>query len=289
MKHLKSLQSALFFILLLSSMTTYTTDDGLPYSYGPGPLFSFGQNVQKKNGFVYRQIYMFIERDLQSIMELHNHGYYGFTNWLTLVIKQPIVLKRNTIKNNTIINNRGLGSTRIELEMIPYMYEVAEEFRFRITSLIGIILPDSTTKLENFISLKSTSFFLGYTQSSTTPRIFQYSGLGIAIPTTKKHNSNFNYRVFYEMGFSHAIYNANDIYFGIDFEVSGEYQKSHRVHGKTDFTTGGNSIYYGPSFRFSMKHCIIQTGMQYPWVKHRKVVSTNPTNYRFAFAAAMRF
>jgi hypothetical protein len=97
MKHYTSIILNSFLILLLVKVNTIDAEAAmhnlLPYHAGPGPLFSFGQNLQKKNGFVYRQIYAHEEQDLRSTLLLHNHVYYGITDRFTFILKQPVILK----------------------------------------------------------------------------------------------------------------------------------------------------------------------------------------------------
>ncbi len=282
MNHIK-----FFFLLSLVFIPTIfglIGPDHLPYASGPGPLFSFGQNVQQKNGFVYRQIYAYTETDFHSILLIHNHFYYGITDYLTFVLKQPIIAKNF----QTGVNGRGLGNTRIELEGIPYMYHIPDEFRFRTTLIGGLIFPTNTSQIISLQTTKSMNYFAGVTESIATRNIFQYMFFGIFIPTSK-HGNNFGFLFYYQTGFAHRIIMRDDFYLGADLEISGQYQKSQKVAGVTDYTTGGNTIFIGPSLRCSRDHFILQLGIQYPWVKHNKRPQLDPTNFRSAFAAAMRF
>lgn len=271
----------LFFIPHTSESQRLTM---LPFSKGPGPLFSFGLNVQPKHNFVYRQVYNLDERDITSRFIIHNHLYYGLSDHFTLVLKQPVILKRRTNGKHS----RGLGNVRIEIETIPYVYQIPDEYRFRITTVTGVIPPTTTSKAKTQLTLASTSYFIGVTQSNTTPRIFQYAGLGIFV-TTKKDGFNNGSRLYYELGFAHAIINNKTIFVGVDFEMSGEYQQARTIKNRKDFSTGSNTIFFGPSMRVSTTHFIGQIGMQYPWIRHNKVVSLNPTNYRFSCAGALSY
>ena len=68
--------TVLIIIYFLFISLTYTQRESyLPYTGGPGPLFSFGLNVQEKNMWVYRQIYNTDERNLESRLITHNHFY----------------------------------------------------------------------------------------------------------------------------------------------------------------------------------------------------------------------
>jgi len=271
-------------LLLVVNTIKAQRDSLLPFSKGPGPLFSFGLNVQPKNNFVYRQIYTLDERNLESRFVMHNHVYYGLSHKLTFIAKQPVILKRRTNGKHS----RGLGNARFEIETIPYVYQVADEYRFRITTVTGVIPPTTTSKATTQLTLHSNSYFLGITQSNTTPKIFQYGGIGIFIPTTKK-SIYYGCRLYYELGFAHAIINNETLFFGVDFEMSGEYQQSRQINGVSDFTTGSNMIFFGPSARLSTEHFIGQIGLQYPWIRHVKVINPNKTNYRFACAGALSY
>ncbi len=275
----------IFFILLFCfNSIKAQRGSALPYTSGPGPLFSFGLNIQPKKSFVYRQIYALDERNLESRLIMHNHLYYGLSDHFTFIIKQPVILKRRTSGKHS----RGLGDSRFEIESIPYVYQIDDEFRFRITTVTGVIPPTTTSKAVTQLTLHSNSYFLGVTQSNTTPRIFQYGGIGIFIPTTK-NKMYYGCRLYYELGFAHAIINNDTLFFGVDFEMSGEYQQSRQINGIPDFTTGSNMIFFGPTARISTEHFIGQLGMQYPWIRHVKVVNPNKTNYRLSVAGAFHY
>lgn len=279
------LKKIFFLSLLIVPLVAQTNRHSmLPFSSGPGPLFSFGLNVQPKNVLVYRQIYTMTERDLTTTLLQHNHLYYGLSDHFTLVIKQPVLLKQRVNGEHA----RGLANVRIEIETIPYVYEVPNEFRFRLTTVTGIIPPTTTVKQITLQTLKSTNFFIFATQSNTTTKYFQYSGIGAFIPTTHK-GLNFGATLYYETGLCRAVINTNSFFLGLTFEISGEYKLPRSQDGVTDFTTGSNMIYYGPTIRVSTAHFIGQIGIQYPWVRHLKQPTDNPINYRFAMAGAFRY
>lgn len=256
----------------------------LPFSSGPGPLFSFGLNVQPAKTLVYRQVYALHERDLTTELVMHNHFYYGMTDRLTLVLKQPIILKRRT----NGIHSRGPGNVHIELETIPYIYEIPDEFRFRLTTVTGIIPPTTTIKARTQLSLHSNSYFIYATQSVTTQQLFQYSGIGAFI-TTQKNGFNYGSMLYYDLGIAYNIINNDSFNFNVDFEMSGEYQQARTVNYVKDYATGDNAIFFGPQIRVSTKHFIGQIGMQYPWIVHLKRPPTNPINYRLSVAGAFRY
>jgi hypothetical protein len=280
-----ALKKIIFLILLIiSSVLKANRYSMLPFSSGPGPLFSFGLNVQPKKTLVYRQIYTTTEHDLTTQLVQHNHAYYGLSDHFTLVCKQPVLLKRRV----NGVHARGLGNFRIEIETIPYVYEIPDEFRFRITTVTGIIPPTATVKQITQQTLHSTSYFIYATQTNTTQKYFQYAGLGAFIPTTHK-GFYFGARFYYDIGLCRAIINTSKFFLGFSFEVSGEYQQPRSQDGVTNFATGSNLIFYGPTIRVSTAHFIGQIGIQYPWVMHLKRPSNDPTNYRFAVAGAFRY
>ncbi len=278
-----------FFLLasLVFSRNSNAELDHLPYSAGPGPLFSFGQNVQKKNGFVYRQIYFVSEADLHTTFLLHNHIYYGITDTLTFVVKQPILAKNFRLG----INGRGICNTRLELEFITYEYKIPDECRLRTTILGAMIFPTNTSKIITLQTTKSMNYFAGITESFATPKIFQYMFFGIFVPTSK----DYGFLFYCQTGFAHTIMRHDDFYLGVDIEVNVEYQKTHKFTNKPVLALGGTAIYIGPTLRASRDHFIFQIGIQYPCVRHSRPsdvssrTDIDPTNYRMAFAAAMRF
>lgn len=255
----------------------------LPYSRGPGPIFAFGQGIQPKNLFVARSLGEWIETDFHTYFILHNHYYYGITDKITIAVKQPIILKYN----NNGVNGRGLGNLILENENVIFQV-IESDFRFRVTFLERLIFPTATSKVPTFLSLHSTNFFLGMTQSNTTGGVYQYMELGIFLPTTK-HHFNFGTNFFYNFGIGYALINTPEFYFSVDYEVSGEYQKSQKNNGISDFTTGGNRIYFGPAFRVVKRRIIIQGGIQYPYVKTLRAKERSPENYRAALSFAALF
>lgn len=256
----------------------------LAYSRGPGPLFAFGQGIQPQGIFAARTLPQWVESDLHTHLVIHNHYYYGITDRITLGLKLPIIAK----KFSNGVNGRGIGDLMLETEVVMLQFEDTD-FRFRTTALARVIFPTTTSKIPATLALHSTGGLLGMTQSNTTATIYQYMELGILIPSTDKHGFNFGTTFYYNFGIGYAFINTPDRYFGLDYEISGEYQKSHKDYGVSDFTTGGNRIYFGPAFRMTTKRIILQGGIQFPYVKVLRSPETSPENYRAAISFAVLF
>lgn len=252
----------------------------LPYSAGPGPMFSFGQGIQPEGIITARFMPAWVATDFHTWLILHNHYYYGATERFTAILKIPIIPKWTSGG----VKGQGLGNVILEEEVVVYQ-QLEPDYRFRITQVGQIVLPTNMGKVPTQDSLFASSFFLGVTISNATPKIYQYAALGAFIPTTRFH-FNWGAIVLYDFGFGYAIINTDKVFFNVDVEFSGAYQQSSRTHGIPDYTTGGNIIWLGPTFRVSTKHSVIQAGWQYPCSTHFKVKQINPINYRASVSFA---
>lgn len=256
----------------------------LPFSHGPGPVFSFGQAVQPKNVYVERLISTWVVTDLHTRLLVNNFYYYGVTDRFTAIFKIPLLAK---FKNDSGVDGRGLGNIILEDEVVLWEFlDFDPDFRFRVTQVGRIYLPTNTGKIPSLESLFTTSFFLGVTISNVSQKIYQYTSVGAFITTTNRNKFNFGNASFFDLGFGHSIINNDKLYFMVALELNSEYRQPNRTNGITNYTSGATLIWLGPTFRVSTEHAVIQGGLQYPCDIHLKVESANPINYRATVSIA---
>ncbi len=247
---------------------------------GPGPLFSFGQNIIKKQetyGLLSFGTYVDAQRTIAiQFVEL----LYGINNNFSIYIQAPIVLQDKS-KSTT---SQGLGNIILQAEYAFYK-NIKQEFLYQLTGVTSILLPSATTKIPLIIATKSTSFFFGITQRLIIEPWLAYAECGELI-TTKKNNTKLGNYLFFDAGIGRGINDTENSYLGIVLEANGIYNRS----GVTDgISIKKNFIFFlGPTVRWQNQVLVLQVGIQYPCIQ-TGFKQNEKSEYRALLSCALKF
>lgn len=236
-------------------------DGELPETSGPGPVFSFGHNIQKKDQCVLKNKIAYYNRDFpDTSLWVSSYGaLYGFTDSFTLLVNVPVIIKDEEVPG---FRSRGLGSSSIQGEYAFYDHKEAG-VRNQMTVVGALMIPSGAVDIMTIFAQPNWGYFFGFTTSNFAHVWYTYSAFGTYIPKKKKPLA-LGQHIFASLGAGRSLFQTPTLYFALLADLSIIYARPDLVMGHHNFTTGGTFIGLGPTFRFSYKDFVCLGGIQYP-------------------------
>lgn len=188
---------------------------------------------------------------------------YGVSNDFSIFLNIPIAAL------NKICTERSSGIEDIFVQA-EYAYFRKETER---SSLVGTVvgalyLPTGSTHKDPVTGFGGPGFLLGTTMSYTAVNWYWFLSPFVLLNTTH-HNTHFGNQFLYQAGIGRNIISKPDNYimalivglFGVN------YQKD-TIKGCVDRNSGGNVCYVGPSWWFSTRRFVSQTGIVFAVAQH---------------------
>ncbi len=251
--------------------------------HGISPLFSFGHSILPKKLFAVSEAIAYSKKEHSTLISITD-AYYGITNSLTGIISIPIVSQTPVINKG---DKTGLGDIFFHANYLLHS-EKSDEHSYRIIGSAGIRIPTTTIAERTFLTLKTTSFFLGITQDSLTKHWYIYYDFGTVLPIKSNH-IKFGNILINNIGIG-KVFCFGEKYLIIFAEMGNVYARPTKFNNKPILTTGGNSLFLGPSLRFQFKNYLIQGGIQHVVSRSlRAERSINESDYVAAFFVACAF
>lgn len=253
----------------------------------PGPLFSFGQNILKKNHKVISSAFYNISGLGREFNILYNSFLYGVTNDFSMLITIPVVPehKISPPSSNPTIKSHGISDLDIQGEYAAYRHISANALH-AATVLARVTFPTSKL-LVPFTGFTTYSIRLGYTLSHSSLRWYAYNTSSITFAPTYKHRKVGNI-ITYDFGLGYIPIRRDTSYLAFLIELSGFYLQKTKVNKVIDPNSGRNLILLGPSIRWFYHKFTFQTGFQFPIADVLTGTQIN-TDYQLAVGIAYTF
>lgn len=236
-------------------------DQVIPELGGPGPIFSFGHNIQPKGTLILKKGFYYFSSDapFHSTWLLSYATLYGFTQRFTGLIDLTIVLNQDIVPP---FRSKGIGSLIFQGEYALYNY-FDENSRHQFT-LVGAIYTPSLSKQVPFaVTTPTTGYFAGFTSYNLTPIWYTYSCLG-TIRFKKKGPVSLGSYIFSSMGIGRTVAKTPRTYFALVADSSVIYARPGFINKKRNLNSGFTFVGLGPTFRFSFNDLVVLGGLQYP-------------------------
>ncbi|MBS0652358.1 MAG: hypothetical protein JSR39_02400 [Verrucomicrobia bacterium] len=226
----------------------------LPGSQQPGAFISFGQNILDQN-----QVQVFLDgTDLigkdKHFFSMETGIIYGITDDFSALLSVPVAISFKEEGSRS----SGLEDIILQLEYAVFTKESACSCN-EITIVANASFPTGSSHKEPETGFGSVGYFVGLTYSYTGPYWLAFTSYGAEFPTAH-HGTKFGNEYLYQFGFGRNITNTKDWVLAWVAEFDGTFSERDKVHGTTDPDSGGNVIYFTPSFSASSKDWIFQMG-----------------------------
>jgi hypothetical protein len=242
---------------------------------GPGPIFSFGQNVLPAHSFLQRASTFYVEADNGQFMGCLFSSIVGITDKFA-VFAAPFWVQVNEFDK---VKNTGLGFTLLQAEYAFYNHHTdmsAHQMTIVAAARIG-----GTTPFTTFWTPKSPAYFIGLTQSHRSKHWYGYSAFGGHICTTYKGEKPGN-RFVFDLGGGRTLLDHKDYFLSFLLECSSFYRSEDKINLTNIVESCPHFIFFGPTFYFAHKHFFLYVGFQYPIVQVCNDIKNNRVNYRFS-------
>ncbi len=256
----------------------------LPISQQPGCLFGFGQHVVEKGDFLLEAFTTQLRGRKKNTIIVDPYALYGITDDLSFLVNVPVFVKS---KYNDL-HSSGIGDILPVLEYAYYTKPTKKTYT-QFTVVGGVTLAvGSDTKIPN-TGFGSSAFFLGFTFAHWTQRFYCFGSIGTNQTTTNNNKTKFGSSYIYQFGGS---VNLGDLrpgwIFALGCEFNGIYTQRDKITGAINSNSGGNVIFFGPSFFASNEKLIFQIGLQGTVFQHLFGVQNHNT-YLFALNVGWKF
>ncbi len=255
----------LFILTLFICRMTWAMDNGgnfaLPPSQQPGPLFSFGQNVNGKNILQLQLIpNQLVDSDGNDLL-LIPVATWGATENLTLIYSLPVALDFSD--NTSQMHSRGLSDLSLAAEYQFFSYSSSEE-QTQGTLMGQLTLPSGSINTYPATGLGTESLFIGATGSMMSQEWYVFLSPGIYYFLPHKE-LRLGVVYLFEAGLGKNIYSVpNQSIFSALLEVELYYSSRDEAGRIVDRFTGGQFFALAPSLYWANKDWGIQAGIQIP-------------------------
>ena len=251
----------------------------LPSSQQPAPVFAFGQNGTDQGDL---QAFFYFDQDKgdhQNFIETIPCILYGITDDLSLFITSSIFLYHK-------LNHKkaSLGIQNISPQLEYSIYErktptltdkatIVGNISFPTRSIpLGQLLQQDPANIESPKNPTTggnlPSFFLGATVSRTETKWYLWMSPGALLTPKATNGTKVGNQYFVQGGISHNIPSSSKFIFLGGIEIDGIFSDHDKIFGTSDPNSGGQLIYFGPTFWFSSKQIILQAGIAAPVYQH---------------------
>lgn len=230
----------------------------LPTSQQPAALFGFGGNIIDQGEV---QLYLFADALIgknKITTDIIPGVLFGISKDLSIFFNFPFT---PLIKDGRH-RSWGLEDFFIQLEYAFYNKSTSS-YVDQVTVLANITAPTGSIKKNPPTGFGSPSFFLGGTYYRTWVDWIVFVAPG-AVLTTSDHRTKIGDQFLYQFGLERYIPSPKGWIFAWMLEIDGQYNKKNRICGKIDHNSGGNTIFFTPSFWMSRKEMLLQFGVSFP-------------------------
>lgn len=232
-----------------------------------GPLYAFGQNVvDKGNKQLFAYINSLLGEDVR-FTEVRPSFLYGITDYFSLFTELPIAVQNKPDNTKPFVEN-----ITFQLEYALFdVNTITGSYQWTLVGNVSIPLSKNGTVRPTGAGLLtdsgSTSFLVGTTACYMGVDWYFFTCQGGIITTTRNKTKQGN-GYLYQFGASRSIGNYPGWIFAATVEAFGHYSQKNSMSGNTDANSGGNIIYFGPSFWASSNRFIGQVGIAYAVVQN---------------------
>lgn len=234
----------------------------LPGSQQPGAFISLGQNILDQNQ---TQVYLSgidIIGKHQNFYSMETGIIYGITDSFSGLLAIPYAVR---FQEDREISS-GLADIVFQLEYAVFTKEFSCSCH-EITIVANASFPTGSSHKSPPTGFGSVGYFLGTTYSYTGRYWFAFTSYGAEFPTTH-HGTKFGNEYLYQFGFGRNIANTKNWVLAWVAEFDGAFEERTKIKGVTDPDSGGNVIYFTPSFSASSIDWIFQFGFGFAVQQH---------------------
>lgn len=253
----------------------------------PVTNFGLGQNIAVRNSFTPYLSVTQQKGDCENLITLSPQLLYGITDYFSLLISIPIIVKFD----ENCLSTKGFGDMLAQLEYAFYEH-YTKRSRIWATIVANMTLPTGS-KPSRYCEDKlatgfgASSFLIGGTASYLGTMWYSYLS-GSATFVTARQGMKGGDIFFYEFGGGGNLGNPGGITMMALLEFNGILTKKNKTDGYFDENTGGNIIYLGPSLYASHGRWVIEGGVQFPVFQHLNGTQAKQ-KFRTLFIGAIRF
>lgn len=211
---------------------------GLPTAQQPGPLVSFGQNMEDENDLQYYNYISYLSGQDKEFLTILPSLLYGIEDNFTLFIQTPVAARY-------VINNHkasGLQDVLAQIEYAIYNKETAESTK-QITIVGNTTFPTGNLDYEHIKGFGAhaygtQTFFAGFTASYVNYDWYPFVSAGFRYVAQDKCSKVGN-QVLYQWGLCKNFgYTPNGYIASVMVEFDGTYIKKAKQAGTVDPNSG---------------------------------------------------
>ncbi len=248
------------------------------------PVFSIGPETIYQGGLGVEAEFEFEKGDNQRQFGMAYEILYGITGRSAVTLTVPHILK----KEENSLSSNGLGEIQIRGK-----YQLFRENSLgaqdKITAILGIKLPTGNRDKTPSLGTKTIDFLFGMSYGHESRLLYYFATLRYLL-RTKKSGFEPGDRFLYDASFGIRPWQREYLEWDLVFlaEFSGELGFKNKQSGQSFANSGGNTIWFGPSFLLSLRNIMFKGGLQFPVLQNLNG-SQNEDDLRTVFAIEYHF
>ncbi len=264
----------IFFLIPNLSYADQCAEEG-PYPMGNfsvpliaqiAPLISFGQLLIGKKALLPQLTGAYIRGHNSYDDVIIPNVIYGIRDNLSVSFFVPFIPRSRSGSSHS----SGIEDIFLQCEY-GFYNKSSSNYTLQATVVANLQFPTGSSSKNPPTGNGSFSYFLGATYACTSFNWYAFISPGVNLRATH-HGTKSGNSYLYQWGLARYIESLSPRgwIFDLMIEFNGTYAEKDRVHGITDFNSGGNSIFVTPSIWLSSKRWIFQWGIGFPILQNLK-------------------
>lgn len=234
----------------------------VPEEQQPGSLIAFGENIVNKD----TKKFLIFADDFggvnQHFIDFYPSFIYGITDNLSILVTTPIAIDYQSNSSRS----RGLEDSVIQLEYAFYN-KSTRCYVDQASVVTNVTLPTGSVQKDPYTGFGAPSYFLGAQFERIYADWYGFTSDGALFPSSK-NGTRIGNIYYYQFGIGRNIMNVCGWVLAGVTELDGYFYERNRISGEIDPDSGGNVIYFMPSFWASNKDFIWQFGTGWAVQQH---------------------
>lgn len=253
-------------------------------AFGHEPVFSIGPETIFRGGFGFESEFSFAKRASNRESGLHYEFIYGIRENFSISGEIPYLLN----KKESGESSSGIGDVTLRGK---YRFFKKDKLgaQFKISIIGGAKFPSGDSRKNPSTGTGSTDFFTGISAGYESRKWYYFATTRYRFNNKhgqKEQGDAFLYDFAFGLRPVRRSYYESDLVFLIEF--NGEYKKKSRISGVADLNSGGNIMYLGPTFLWSLRNVMVKGGIQVPIVQNLNGIQTKE-DFRSALSLEYHF
>ncbi len=238
-------------------------------AYAHEPLFGLGPHTIYKGG-VGIEVAVEGERasnsnEKERELSLHTEIMYGITENLAVTLATPLVLKKSHDEGSGEYTGSGIGDITLRTKY-RFWNQDSPGTKDSAAFITGIKLPTGEDGKTPKLGTGSTDFIFGLTAARESLRWYYFGDIRYRLNTRGSGNLKKGDRVFADLAIGIRAWATEYLKPDLVFmaEVNWESLMRDEFNGVDLNNSGGNRVFFAPSFFFTYRNWAVKGGVQIP-------------------------